>query len=130
MVAEQQQHYKYSSPQATATSPIQATYDANKNAVNPTATTQYNVAANKAALPITKTNGYSSATTTTPPQQQPIDKVTGQPVPAPRRTNSVPQGEQSSAAETTTPTTTTSSVNGNIPTNADNSSSAQAETQV
>ncbi|KAH8382820.1 hypothetical protein KR009_005423 [Drosophila setifemur] len=39
---------------------------------------------NNNTLPNTKTNGFAATM---------IDKVTGQPVPAPRRTNSVPQGE-------------------------------------
>ncbi|KAH8257775.1 hypothetical protein KR038_000859 [Drosophila bunnanda] len=44
-------------------------------------------------LPSSKTNGFPAAAT--------IDKATGQPVPAPRRTNSVPMGEGSDAAAST-----------------------------
>ncbi|KAH8232131.1 hypothetical protein KR032_000166 [Drosophila birchii] len=44
-------------------------------------------------LPSSKTNGFPTAAT--------IDKATGQPVPAPRRTNSVPMGEGSDAAAST-----------------------------
>ncbi|KPU80378.1 uncharacterized protein Dana_GF16442, isoform AE [Drosophila ananassae] len=44
---------------------------------------------NNNTLPISKTNGFAAAAT--------IDKATGQPVPAPRRRNSVPLGEQEGA---------------------------------
>lgn len=44
---------------------------------------------NNNTLPSSKTNGFAAAAT--------IDKATGQPVPAPRRTNSVPLGDQESA---------------------------------
>ncbi|KAH8326404.1 hypothetical protein KR067_006541 [Drosophila pandora] len=44
---------------------------------------------NNNTLPSSKTNGFAAAAT--------IDKATGQPVPAPRRTNSVPLGEQEGA---------------------------------
>ncbi|XP_020811000.1 protein lap4 isoform X3 [Drosophila serrata] len=48
---------------------------------------------NNSTLPSSKTNGFPAAAT--------IDKATGQPVPAPRRTNSVPMGEGSDAAAST-----------------------------
>ncbi|XP_017037713.1 protein lap4 isoform X13 [Drosophila kikkawai] len=48
---------------------------------------------NNNTLPSSKTNGFPAAAT--------IDKATGQPVPAPRRTNSVPMGEGSDAAAST-----------------------------
>ncbi|KAH8375946.1 hypothetical protein KR200_010445 [Drosophila serrata] len=48
---------------------------------------------NTSTLPSSKTNGFPAAAT--------IDKATGQPVPAPRRTNSVPMGEGSDAAAST-----------------------------
>ncbi|XP_017487820.1 PREDICTED: uncharacterized protein LOC108376139 isoform X2 [Rhagoletis zephyria] len=61
----------------------------------PTATVSGNIAP--------KTNGFTTAATTASNQQLPqqqIDKITGQPVPAPRRANSIPLGD---AVEETMP---------------------------
>ncbi|XP_030370121.1 protein lap4 isoform X2 [Scaptodrosophila lebanonensis] len=75
---EIQQPYKYNTlattPTAAATSGAAYNYNNNAAASN--------------TLPSSKTNGFAVAT-----QPAPIDKVTGQPVPAPRRTNSVPLGD-------------------------------------
>lgn len=83
-----QQQYKYT------TQPF--AYDTNNKNVAPASTT---TTANVAPLyATTKTNGFAvnsnnAFATGYPPQQQQIDKVTGQPVPAPRRTNSIPLGD-------------------------------------
>nr|XP_017092752.2 protein lap4 isoform X16 [Drosophila bipectinata] len=75
-VGEVEQPYKYNTL-ATATPPA-----------TPAGSTGLNN--NNNTLPSSKTNGFAAATAT-------IDKATGQPVPAPRRTNSVPLGEQEGA---------------------------------
>lgn len=69
-------------------------------------------AVNPNTVPTTKANGFANATVHQQPQQQTIqqqqqqqhqpqqiDKVTGLPVPAPRRSNSIPLGDR--PAETT-----------------------------
>ncbi|ALC46143.1 scrib, partial [Drosophila busckii] len=69
-----EQPYKYSTLAATTPS-TQPTIVANNN--------------NNNTLPSNKTNGFAAAAATAAP----IDKSTGQPVPAPRRTNSMPLGD-------------------------------------
>ena len=124
MVAEeqQQQQYKYltqpqpaaaMSPTAAAAVATAATYDNNKNSIN--------AAPAIAVVPLTKTNGYSTRTET-PPMQQ-IDKHTGQPIPAPRRTNSVPQADGSEQQNADAG----AAINGNA---SNDSAAAQTETQV
>lgn len=67
-----------------------------------------------------KTNGFTTATTTAPHQQQfqqqQIDKVTGQPVPAPRRANSIPLGDALPEASSANGDAVTSSDSANKPT--------------
>lgn len=81
-------------------------------------------------MPATKTNGFAN-TSNTLYQQQQIDKVTGQPVPAPRRSNSIPLGDgpeatTASTSSLTTVTSPTSTQNGTIPHASVGSSSASA----
>ncbi|XP_073815411.1 protein lap4-like isoform X22 [Musca autumnalis] len=99
----QQQHQMIYHTQQTPVS-----YDSNKNLANlSTAPTQTTMPATVSPniVPATKANGFANATVhqqqqqqllqQTTPQLQPqqIDKVTGLPVPAPRRSNSIPLGD-------------------------------------
>ncbi|XP_067616409.1 uncharacterized protein scrib isoform X4 [Eurosta solidaginis] len=81
----QQQQFQYTANQPTI-------YETNKNAVLPPNQTAAGACTNIVA----KTNGFTTAPTTNAsyqhPQQLEIDKTTGQPIPAPRRANSIPLG--------------------------------------
>lgn len=83
-------------------------------------------------VPTKKTNGFAIAN----PQQQ-IDRVTGQPVPAPRRSNSIPLGDgMGEPIESATSLQTTAQIqNGSMPSTAaaagsGTASAESSETQV
>ncbi|XP_017052459.1 LOW QUALITY PROTEIN: protein lap4 [Drosophila ficusphila] len=62
----------------------------------PTPTVAASINSNNNTLPSSKTNGFATAAAAT------IDNSTGQPVPAPRRTNSIPLGDGDHGAASTT----------------------------
>ncbi|XP_059220080.1 protein lap4 isoform X12 [Stomoxys calcitrans] len=115
MIDEQHQQYQQQLHAQYQTQPL--AYDANKNIASPsalyhtTATATATGAATASVSPNTvpattaKANGFANATVhhqqTPQTQPQQIDKVTGLPVPAPRRSNSIPLGD--GPAEATTP---------------------------
>ncbi|XP_016977415.2 protein lap4 isoform X8 [Drosophila rhopaloa] len=80
-VGEVEQPYKYNT--LASTTPT----------VTPTPTVPASLNNNNNTLPSSKTNGFAAAAT--------IDSATGQPVPAPRRTNSVPMGDGDHGAAST-----------------------------
>ncbi|XP_052859511.1 protein lap4 isoform X22 [Drosophila gunungcola] len=80
-VGEVEQPYKYN------------TLASSMPTVTPTATVPASLNNNNNTLPSSKTNGFAAAAT--------IDSATGQPVPAPRRTNSVPMGDGDHGAAST-----------------------------
>ncbi|XP_041565671.1 protein lap4 isoform X31 [Drosophila elegans] len=80
-VGEVEQPYKYN------------TLASSMPTVTPTATVPTSLNNNNNTLPSSKTNGFAAAAT--------IDSATGQPVPAPRRTNSVPMGDGDHGAAST-----------------------------
>ncbi|XP_075148454.1 scribble planar cell polarity protein isoform X10 [Haematobia irritans] len=173
MIDEQhQQHHQQQLHTQYQTQPI--AYDANKNIAssiiqNTTTTGAPTASVSPNIVPATKANGFANATVhhqqTTPKlqeqqqqqlhqQPQQIDKITGLPVPAPRRSNSIPLGDgpdvtattQSSSSSTATAPSSTALVtsaipptstnqNGNIPhgsataTSASSATSDSSETQ-
>ncbi|XP_039231998.1 protein lap4 isoform X27 [Drosophila yakuba] len=80
-VGEVEQPYKYNTLAATTPTPKP--------------TVPASISNNNNTLPSSKTNGFATAAAT-------IDSSTGQPVPAPRRTNSVPMGDGDIGAGSTT----------------------------
>ncbi|XP_050341502.1 microtubule-associated protein futsch isoform X5 [Bactrocera neohumeralis] len=100
-ILAQQQQQQYPAQQQFNYTTQPSAYEINKTVTIPNATaaaatlTSASVGGNNAP----KTNGFTTAATTVPyqqpqpQQQQQIDKVTGQPVPAPRRANSIPLGD-------------------------------------
>ncbi|XP_049304457.1 uncharacterized protein LOC105222614 isoform X12 [Bactrocera dorsalis] len=102
-ILAQQQQQQYPAQQQFNYTNQPSAYEINKTVTIPNATaaattlTSASVGGNNAP----KTNGFTTAATTVPyqqpqqqqQQQQQIDKVTGQPVPAPRRANSIPLGD-------------------------------------
>uniref|UniRef100_A0A1I8M8A5 PDZ domain-containing protein n=1 Tax=Musca domestica TaxID=7370 RepID=A0A1I8M8A5_MUSDO len=115
MIDEQQQQQQHMIYQQTQQTPV-SSYDSNRNLAAPT-TMSASVSPN--IVPATKANGFANATVhqqqqqqqqqqqhMTPqlqPQQQ-IDKVTGLPVPAPRRSNSIPLGDGPTTDSVASPT--------------------------
>ncbi|XP_053970127.1 protein lap4 isoform X11 [Anastrepha ludens] len=76
-------------------------YETHKNAAIPNATAATITAGTADGNIVPKTNGFTTAATMTSskqPQPQQIDKITGQPVPAPRRANSIPLGDAAAEA--------------------------------
>ncbi|XP_039952666.1 uncharacterized protein LOC120769560 isoform X11 [Bactrocera tryoni] len=100
-ILAQQQQQQYPAQQQFNYTTQPSAYEINKTVTIPNTTaaaatlTSASVGGNNAP----KTNGFTTAATTVPyqqpqpQQQQQIDKVTGQPVPAPRRANSIPLGD-------------------------------------
>ncbi|XP_032577536.1 protein lap4 isoform X28 [Drosophila sechellia] len=80
-VGEVEQPYKYNTLATTTPTPK--------------STVPASISNNNNTLPSSKTNGFATAAAT-------IDSSTGQPVPAPRRTNSVPMGDGDTGAGSTT----------------------------
>ncbi|XP_054739449.1 uncharacterized protein LOC129245338 isoform X6 [Anastrepha obliqua] len=76
-------------------------YETHKNAAIPNATAATITAGTADGNIVPKTNGFTTAATmasSKQPQAQQIDKITGQPVPAPRRANSIPLGDAAAEA--------------------------------
>ncbi|XP_050745004.1 protein lap4 isoform X14 [Drosophila biarmipes] len=92
-VGEVEQPYKYSTL-ATTTPTYTPT---------PTPTVPASISNNNNTLPSSKTNGFATAAAASAASPAAtIDSATGQPVPAPRRTNSVPLGDGDLGAASTT----------------------------
>lgn len=133
-VLAQQQQYPAQQQFNYTTQP--AVYEINKTVTIPNATAATITAAAVGDNNAPKTNGC--AATTVPyqqPQQQQIDKVTGQPVPAPRRANSIPFGDAPTEATSANGNAAQPPDSGNKPTGASTSGTnpaadASAETQV
>ncbi|XP_061393246.1 mucin-2-like [Musca vetustissima] len=121
MIDEQHQQYQQQQQMIyQSQTPAPVSYDSNKNLATTTMPPASSVSPN--IVPATKANGFANATVhhqqqqnqqlqqQTSPVMQPqqIDKVTGLPVPAPRRSNSIPLGDGPSTDTTVAPTTTTS----------------------
>ncbi|XP_069961942.1 uncharacterized protein scrib isoform X12 [Bactrocera oleae] len=99
-LAQQQQYPQYPAQQQFNYTTQPSAYEINKTATIPNATAATLTSASVGGNNAPKTNGFTAAATTVPyqqpqqpQQQQQIDKVTGQPVPAPRRANSIPLGD-------------------------------------
>nr|XP_036217438.1 protein lap4 isoform X19 [Bactrocera oleae] len=96
-LAQQQQYPQYPAQQQFNYTTQPSAYEINKTVTIPNATAATLTSASVGGNNAPKTNGFTAAATTVPyqqpQQQQQIDKVTGQPVPAPRRANSIPLGD-------------------------------------